>query len=53
MMSEQAKGLRQDALGEDLPDTDAARARGLVDDDLDDLDLQAEDGEEYGEPLSG
>lgn len=52
MMSEQARGLREDASGEDLPDTDASQARGLVDDDLDDLDLQAEDREGYGEPLS-
>jgi hypothetical protein len=55
MMSEQARGLRQDAFGEDLPEAEASDARepAYADDDLEYLDLQAEDGEALGEPLKG
>lgn len=50
MMGEQARGLRQDAFGEDLPEADGSDARELdgADDDLEYLDLQAEDGEGRG-----
>ena len=50
MMGEQARGLRQDAFGADLPEADGSDARELddADDDLEYLDLQAEDAEARG-----
>jgi hypothetical protein len=50
MIERQARGLRTDVADADLPEAAASQSRGLDDDDLEYLDLQAEDDEAGDEP---